>query len=442
MRIRRPIVLARVTVLLLAGWALLAFAPEVFASEYFVNGVNGSDDNPGTEKRPWKTLSKLDSYDFEPGDTVRCARGSSFHGGFIITSSGTAEAPVVFTSYGNGPLPKFTNSDIRHLNGNVILVKGSHIVIDGLYFHNGPSAPPGVRVVRQMGAVFIDKGAEHVVIRNCEVYDYPIGFQSYGNHCLITRNHIHDCTGFLQYPSWGPVGIMVATSNHEISYNRIENYIATGGTFGADGGALEIDESNIPKENFKIHHNYSVGNEGFLELIGGADIKNVHVHHNVSDDWQEFVFFWAGYNCLVEHNTVLCRRPKNSNVHVVFTFNEGEARNIHVRNNIFAVAHGIQVFNGVSPYGPQDWDQPRDHNVYYCLDGSTADPCGSPLGEGDVIADPRFVDLDKHDLHLRPDSPAIDSGTQTGHNIDFDGHSMPIGEAPDIGAYEYQEGSR
>jgi len=446
MRIHGPIVLARVAVLFLAGWTLLAFAPGALATEYFVNYLNGSDDNPGTEEGPWKTLSKLDDCDFEPGDTVSFARGSSYHGGFVITSSGTAEAPVVFTSYGDGPLPKFTNSDIRHLNGNVILVKGSHIVIDGLYFHNGPSALPGTRVVRQMGAVFIDKGAEHVIIRNCEVYDYPVGFQSYGTHCLITKNYIHDCTGFLQYPGWGPVGIMVATSHHEISYNRIENYVVTGGSWGSDGGAIEVDSDNThPREDIEIHHNVSVGNEGFLEITKGparGDPRDVRVHHNISDDWQQFILFWGGRDCVVEHNTVLCRRPRNSNVHVVFTFPKGALENVRIRNNIFAVGEGLQVFSGVSPYSASDYDQPRDHNLYYCLDGSVQDPCGMPLGPGGAVGDPRFVDLEEMDLRLRPDSPAIDAGAETGHNLDFEGHSMPIGEAPDIGAYEFQQGSR
>jgi hypothetical protein len=414
----------------------LTMPVDVQTEFYFAN--QGNDGNPGTKDAPWKSLQKLQGLQLKPGDIVYFARGSSFHGGVIIDDNGTCKAPITITAYGEGHMPKFTNTDIKHLNGNIFQVQGNHIIIDGLYFHNGPPAPrANSRVVRQMGAVFIARDAKHNIIRNCEVYDMPIGFQSYGEHCLITRNYIHDCTGFLSYPGWGPVGIMVATSNHEISYNRIENYIVTGGTWGSDGGAIEIDEEDIPKENIEIHHNISIGNEGFLEIIT-SDTRNVHVHHNISDDWQQFIFFWGGKGCLVEHNTVLCRRPQNSNIHVVFTFPKGVAKNNHIRNNIFCVTRGLQVFAGESPYYPMDYDQPHDHNLFFSLDGSVDDPIGTEPGEGDIIANPRFVNLDKLDLRLRAGSPAIDAAADAGLAIDFEGNPRSTNKAPDIGAYEFR----
>jgi hypothetical protein len=294
-----------------------------------------------------------------------------------------------------------------------------------------------------MGAVFIARGSEHVTVRNNEIYDYPVGIQSYGTHVLITKNYIHDCTGFLDYPSWGPVGIMVTASHHEISYNRIENYIVTGGRWGSDGGAIEIDsDGKTPREDIEIHHNISVGNEGFLEITKGpakGDPRNVRIHHNISDDWQQFIFFWAGRDCVVEHNAVLRRTPSNSNVNVVFTFLKGSVENIEIRNNIFAVGEGLQVFGGHSPYYESDYDQQRDHNLYYCLDGSVEDPSGMPLGPGDAVGDPLFVDLDALDLRLRPGSPAIDTAADLGHPVDFDDKPRISGKAPDKGAFEFQQ---
>ena len=155
-----------------------------------------------------------------------------------------------------------------------------------------------------------NRAPKHVIIRNCEVVDYPIGFHIYGEHCLITRNYLHDCQAWLKHAPWGPIAIMVATSHNEICYNRIENYVATGGAYGADGGAIEIDFAGIPKRDIEIHHNWSVGNCGFLEVYDGVcDIRDIRVHHNVSEDYQQFIFFWNGIDCLVENNTVLCLRP-------------------------------------------------------------------------------------------------------------------------------------
>ncbi len=434
---------ASVFVVMIFG-VLLSISADADQTEYYFDYVNGSDENDGTKAKPWKTLSKLEGLSLNPGDKVLFARGASFHGGVTIASSGTEDAPIVLTSYGDeGPAPKFTNSDPRHLNGNVFLIQGSYIIVDDLYFHNGPAAAPGMSEARKMGAVFIARGAEHVTIRNNEVYDYPVGIQSYGKHVLITKNHIHDCTGFLHYPNWGPVGIMVTASHHEISYNRIENYIATGGRWGSDGGAIEIDsDRKNPREDIEIHHNSSVGNQGFLEITKGpakGDPRDVRVHHNISDDWQQFILFWGGRDAVVEHNTVLCRRPANSNVHVVFTFPKGILENIRIRNNIFAVGEGLQVFGGESPYySDSDFDQPRDHNLYYCLDGSVEDPCGMPLGPGDAVGDPRFVDLEDFDLRLRPDSPAIDTAADSGLPFDFDDRPRISGKAPDKGAFEFQ----
>ena len=127
------------------------------------------------------------------------------------------------------------------------------------------------------------------------MFNCLIGIQSYGEYNLFTENYIHDCNRFLSSPDCGLVGIMVETSNHEISYNRIINYTNSGGTYGVDGGAIEIDNGDFKKENIDIHHNWSVGNEGFLDIISWEDLsvitKNVRVAYSVSDDLQQFNFF-------------------------------------------------------------------------------------------------------------------------------------------------------
>jgi len=413
---------------------LLVFLSVLSASTYYVT-PDGNDDNPGTKNLPWKTIKKVNQQIFLPGDTIYFARNTRFFGGLHIKNNGTAENPIVFTAYETGQAPQLVNRKYEFLHGNVIQVSGSFIIIDGLFFKDTLPAnrSKGVRA-RQTGAIYITECADYNVVRNCEFENCPMAIQVYGENCLITQNFIHDCNIFLDYPSWGPVGIMVATSNNEISYNHIRNYYAIGGSFGADGGALEIDVSDIPKENISVHHNYSEDNEGFLEIIAG-DIKNVHIHHNISEDFQEFIFFWGGSDCIVANNTVLCTKPKNSRVHVVFSFATDSS--VIVRNNIFIVANGLQVFAGDSVYEANHYDQHHYNNIYHCIDGSVQDPVAKPLGKGDMIIDPMFLDFNRRDLHLRPGSPAIDAGVQVDTKFDFDGNTIPFTAAPDIGAYEY-----
>jgi hypothetical protein len=48
-----------------------------------------------------------------------------------------------------------------------------------------------------------------------------------------------------------------------------------------------------------------------------------------------------------------------------------------------------------------------------------------------------FQNIKINDFHLKPGSPAIDSGIDLNYTMDFDGNKVPHGSAPDIGAFEY-----
>lgn len=390
---------------------------------YYVNSADAraDDSGPGTQSRPWKSLAAVNAHSFRPGDTVCFANGSVYAGGFTIKDSGTAAQPIVLTACGKGPAPRFSNPDFGVLDGNVVRIEGSHVVVDGLHFREGAAAPPSddEGSIFRMGAVFVEKGADHAVIRNSEVVDYPIGFNVHAEHALITQNDLHDCTRFIKPPYWGPIAIFIGNSNAEISHNRIRNYAVVGGKYGADGGAIEIDSRlhGVAVNDVSIHHNDSYGNEGFLEIEAKYPTDRLKVSYNVSNDYQNFIFFWSGTNALVENNTVLRVLPKNSVTDVVFSFkHSGNA----IRNNIFVVGEGRQAFtnNGTQVYSKGNYaGQKRYNNLYFSVDGTREDPVGLPLGEGEKVVDPGFVDYAKGDYRLRPGSPAIDAGFGSGRDI-------------------------
>ena len=154
--------------------------------------------------------------------------------------------------------------------------------------------------------------------------------------------------------------------------------------------------------------------------------------YNVSDDFQNFIFFWSGDSSRVENNTVIRTRPGNATVNVVFTFrNNG----FEFRNNIFVVADSLQVF-GSGAYDAWNFDQLHENNLYYSVDGTSKDPVGKPLGNGEIIGNPLFVDYKNKNFRLKENSPARGKGASLGYKKDFENKPLPKTN-PDIGAYQY-----
>ena len=65
---------------------------------------------------------------------------------------------------------------------------------------------------------------------------------------------------------------------------------------------------------------------------------------------------------------------------------------------------------------------------------------GYSLGPGEKTGNPLFFDLLGGQLSLQSLSPAIDAGMNLGYSADYEGKPVPIGAAPDMGAYEYGAG--
>ena len=57
-----------------------------------------------------------------------------------------------------------------------------------------------------------------------------------------------------------------------------------------------------------------------------------------------------------------------------------------------------------------------------------------------VQADPLFVSTSTPYFRLKLGSPAINTGVDVGLTQDYAGNHVPVGSAPDIGAYEYNSG--
>lgn len=80
------------------------------ATTYYVSN-SGNDTNTGlSEQSPWKTLKKINSSTFKPGDYILLKRGDTWRESITIPSSGNSTSRIVFSAYGTGNKPVILGS--------------------------------------------------------------------------------------------------------------------------------------------------------------------------------------------------------------------------------------------------------------------------------------------------------------------------------------------
>lgn len=140
---------------------------------YYVSS-SGDDNNSGASPNDaWKSISKVNSVDFKPGDNVLFEGGNAFDGNLYFDSKDGNDSsnPVKISSYGTG------KAKINAGNGKGIMVYNTAgFVIDNLIV-----AGSGMDANQESGIYFYndlvgDVKLDFVEITNCEVY----GFKEYG----------------------------------------------------------------------------------------------------------------------------------------------------------------------------------------------------------------------------------------------------------------------
>jgi hypothetical protein len=363
-------------------------------------GPNGDDTNPGTEDRPWRTLSKACT-ELRPNMVVYLMAGT-YYGPATAWVQGTENAPAAIRAV-EGAEVVITYSDEwvkaeadklvsvepsedirnramgkdgqgRHYPG-LLTLSGGFIEVSGLHFvgvrdrlpHNLYSEN-GISISGGTGYRILDNEIENV--GHCGVKPMDHGEHGF----LIEGNFIHDL-GQTQHDH----GIYCPSHDGVIRRNLILNSTGYG-----------IHAYSLP-QRIVISHNIVAGHAAYGIILGGPDAQ-------------------------VSHNIVFGNHEGG-----LFFFREG-CRNAVVKNNIFwgpGKAFGVD-------HNPSD-----NRADYNCIAPEATIPTASPAytyGPHNIRTDPGFTDVATLDFTIRPDSPCVDAGDP---NV-----GSYYGKAPDIGLSE------
>jgi hypothetical protein len=403
---------------------------------YYIDATSGDDANAGTNQTAaWKTLAKVNSSSYVPGDVIAFQRGETFTGSAKILNAGVSTNPITITAYGDGAQPILTNPGglyMLQLDASYIAVANLAFT-DGAVFDNSDGLGISGPKYENSGAVDVTSNGTGTSVEDSTFTNVGIGVKTYGFGSVVTHNTFQNLQ--IAYrgldsgseTSYGAIGVSADNSNIEIAYNDFINCRSTNSPYGADGGAVEIEGFTHTKDNITIHHNYSRGSQGFLESTE-TSTSNVSVTYNVSDDYQQFIA-WdttttpSGY--LAANNTIV-RSSDASRLFDQYYYRvsgPAPASNwVTIKNNIFQTTAAFSLF-----------DFPHNHNLF-----SPSASIGYALGSGDIVADAQFVNPGTRDLRLKLTSPAVDNGTTSTSSTDLDAHAVGVGLGTDIGAFEYQ----
>ncbi|HJZ04303.1 MAG TPA: right-handed parallel beta-helix repeat-containing protein [Patescibacteria group bacterium] len=453
--------LAGVFLILVLGVGSLAEAqtissePYLTGANYYVNGANGSDSNPGTSRElPWRTIQKA-ANTMVPGDKVTVLPGT-YDQRVQINTSGSAGAPITYQAEGAVISKGFTvhtdyitikgfeitNTDNDNQDGWGIYVDASNCVLEGNYVHFATRG--GIRIWATPGN---EPNIRNCVIRNNRLdRNSQAGIEVHGRNHLVEVNEIWDTIQY--HPNWtNPPGWVDADGIrfhgsghifrknyiHDIHYGIPENpnpHIDCFQTFSnSDHEAAQniVFEQNICK-NAQVSSTDSIG-KGFM--LEGA--SNILIRNNL-------IRAFSSLHINGSDRVTIVNNDLTSDLSIQTAYgptgvNLDGTVNTIIKNNIFydiIPNLTIHLLNDVSKQGLD-----VGYNCTYRSDGKPMS--GSPYPHDLWGVNPRFVNAGSGDYRLQPFSPAIDVGIMLPEvSDDFEGNPRPQGTGFDIGAYESQ----
>jgi len=368
------------------------------AGSFYVDSLNGSDSNPGTQAAPWQSLTRANKQLLAPGDSLLLKRGSLWSGQQVqVPENGTPSARIKVDAYGSGPAPVVSGAS------TCVMVSGDYVTVRALKLDNCSWA--GVEFAE--GATF-GLAEFNVLSHNVAGAHVATGASdnTIQNNTIVDNNKMNvltPCPPECNNDN-GAWGVLLNGDRNVVAYNTISGSDAYSYDYGRDGAAVEIYNGAANT----IHRNKAIGNETFSELGGAATKDNTFIYNSVRSAVMQgkfVVLTGVAKNTTLNNNSVYLTGATSQGIVCSSGCNTGV---LHARNNLIKAV----LKAGYS-------DAPFD-DAFGIYSGFIQ----FALGANSIAADPEFRSTT--DLRVEPTSPAVDSGASLGYTADVDGKPVPL----------------
>ncbi|HEY4552108.1 MAG TPA: discoidin domain-containing protein [Bacillaceae bacterium] len=295
------------------------FAQQLEGKTYYVDATGGDDSNDGlTESKAWKSLDKVSSVTFQPGDRILLKAGERWTGSLHPKGSGTEQQPIVLDKYGSGSKPLIEGEGAPYV---IRLYNQEHWSIGNIEITNktteqGTEARTGVEVI----------GEDYMAGETTELQDVAV-LHNIHLHDL----YIHDINGLHKKGVYGSAGINVLVRRNLeglpyrvtkfddvlIENNKVENVTRTGIMVNSawnhreqqGGPVVDPDIPWTPATNVVIRGNevLHVSGDGIVpHITTGALVEHnrVHGYNEAKVDYNAGMWTYNGDYTLYQYNEV------------------------------------------------------------------------------------------------------------------------------------------
>ncbi len=411
------------------------------ATNYYVDIIQGSDSNPGSQSQPWKTLQKAVNT-VSSGATINIQPGTyaqvNISKSMTILCTNSVITGVIITADN----VTVKNCAAANSSDHGYVISGNNNVINGGSVHD--NAWGGILV---SGTVANPNIAKNTLIENVTITHN-------GQNCIDDRglNSIirdNDCSNSIQYwpglssyPTWVDAdcfrffnsgGLWQGNKCHDINFDAVYN----------------INPHIDCFQTFSDSSTYIAGHD----ILFDGNLCNFSMEEQGGGATKGWQIEEGAYNLKMQNNIVhvviLAQISSGSaTTHDISFLNNtfvgdpsyGDSQGIYltgitnttIKNNVFAYQQ-----NGVGSIRPDAASNTTLSVGYNCVYIAGRNPWRA-ADPGDVWGlNPLFVNESTLDYHLQSASPCINKGMNSGVSHDFDGKTRPQGSGYDMGAYEY-----